>query len=329
MTILSNFLQALGVPHTESYADSRFHSMTFQSLFGLSKELENYGVETEALRLNDKEGDLCRLTPPFLAHTRDCFAIVESVGPEKISCRGYDGELQTIDRDKFINSWDGIVLLAYPQDGAGEPDYAVHRLSDFARIMRPWVMGVAMAFLFVYFYISNGLWANFWLTTLVLVTMAGLFVTFQLELKTLGIHTAAADSICGVIDRGGCNSILATPAAKFLGVFSWSEVGFAYFSVSLAAMLIFPRSLGWLALINALCCPYSFWSVWYQRFRAHKWCTLCLITQACLWLTQGCYIASGAWKMAFPLEWATAVLVAVYVLIFMTINMLNPYLTRK
>lgn len=329
MTILSNFLQALGVPHTERYADGRFHAMTFQSLFGLSKELENYGVETEALRLNDKEADLNQLTPPFLAHTRDCFAIVESIGPEEIACRGYDGELSKISREKFIDSWDGIVLLAYPKEDSGEPDYSAHRMSDFARIMRPWVTGIAIAFLFVYFYISNSLWTNLWLNVLILVTLAGLFVTFQLELKTLGIHTAAADSICGVIDRGGCNSILATPAAKFLGVFSWSEVGFAYFSVSLAAMLMFPQSLGWLALINALCCPYSFWSVWYQRFKAHKWCTLCLITQACLWLSQGCYIAAGAWKMAFPLEWGTAVLVAVYVLIFMTINMLNPFLTRK
>ncbi|MDE7473814.1 MAG: hypothetical protein K2M68_09560 [Muribaculaceae bacterium] len=329
MTILSCFLQSLGVPHTVSYSDGRFHAMTFQSLFGLSKVLEDYHVPTEALRLNDKTTDLDKLTPPFLAHTRDCFAIVEAIGPDEIVCTGYDGTAKTMSRDRFMTAWDGIVMLAYPQDNSAEPDYAVHRVADFARTMRPWIIGFAALFLFAYFYITNGLWHNIWSNGLILVTLVGLYVTFQLELKTLGIHTAAADSICGVIDRGGCNSILETPASKFLGIFSWSEIGLAYFSVSLAAMVIFPSSLGWLALINALCCPYSLWSVWYQKFRAHKWCTLCLITQVCLWLSQCLYIVSGAWSATFPLGWGIAVLIAAYALVFMTLNMLNPYLTRK
>ena len=329
MTILSDFLQALGVPHTTKYSDEQFHAMTFQSLFGLTKVLEQYGVPSEALRLDDKEKSLSLLTAPFLAHMRDSFTIVEKVDADKVTCKWFDGTTKVLTVQDFLDSWDGIVLLAYPDENSSEPDYNLHRLSDFARKMRPWVIWIAIAFLFVYFYITNQIWNNLWVNGLILVTLAGLYVTYQLELKTLGIHTAAADSICGVIDRGGCNSILATDAAKFLGVFSWSEVGLAYFSVSLATIVMFPQALGWLALINACCCPYSFWSVWYQRFRAHKWCTLCLITQACLWLSQGCYIAAGAWKLTFPLEWGTAVLVALYALVFMTINLLNPYLTRK
>lgn len=329
MTILSDFLRALEVPYTERYADEQFEGMTFKSLFGLSKELQKYGVETEALRLADKEADLALLTPPFLAHMRDCFAVVEEVTPSEVVFTGYDGARSSMERGKFVEAWDGVVLLGFPKAEATEPDYAVHRLADFARAVRPWVLGGALLFLFAFFYVTNGLWSNLWLNVLILITLAGIYVTFQLELKTIGIHTAAADSICGVIDRGGCNSILATSASKFLGVFSWSEIGLTYFTVSLAAMVIFPQTLGWLALINALCCPYSFWSVWYQKFRAHKWCTLCLITQACLWLSQGCYILMGAWHATFPIGWGAAVLVAVYAAVFMTLNMLNPYLTRK
>lgn len=44
--------------------------MTFKSLFGLSKVLADYGVDTEAYQLGDKSADLGKLTPPFLAHTR-------------------------------------------------------------------------------------------------------------------------------------------------------------------------------------------------------------------------------------------------------------------
>ncbi|MBD5163999.1 MAG: hypothetical protein HDT09_04795 [Bacteroidales bacterium] len=329
MTLLSDFLTALGVPHTQWYSDRQFRSMTFKSLFGLSKLLESYGIPNEALKLSDKVADLNRLEAPFLAHTPDSFKIVESITPEQVTVRSYDGTVITESREDFIKSWDGIVLLAYPEADASEPDFRAHRLAEIVGGMRKWVLWALSLFVFAYLFISNGLWHNGWLTALTGITLVGIFVTYQLELKTLGIHTATADNICGVIDRGGCNSVLATPAAKFLGIFSWSEVGLSYFSVTLLTLLVAPEAAGWLALINACCCPYSFWSVWYQRFRAHKWCTLCLITQACLWLSLACYILAGAFKMAFPLKWDALLLVAVYGIVFLSLNLLNRFITRN
>lgn len=326
MTLLSDFLKALGVPHTATYSDAQFRSMTFQSLFGLSKVLQSYGIPNEALRLPDKAADLDALTAPFLAHTPDAFEIVTEVSPDAVTVRRYDGSVDTMTRQQFLDSWDGVVLLAFPDEHSAEPDFAKHRLSELVASLRKWALGAAVLFFVGYFFVTNGLWHNGWITALMLITLGGMFVTYQLELKTIGIHTATADSICGVIDRGGCNSVLSTDGAKFLGIFSWSEVGLSYFTVTLLALLMFPQTLGWLALINACCCPYSFWSIWYQRFRAHKWCTLCLITQACLWLSLGCYILSGAFRLAFPLSWGTLALIAAYGIIFLSLNKLNQYL---
>lgn len=50
-TIFSDFLTQLGVRHTADYSDREFENMPFKSLFGLSKLLERYGIENEALRL--------------------------------------------------------------------------------------------------------------------------------------------------------------------------------------------------------------------------------------------------------------------------------------
>ena len=97
-----------------------------------------------------------------------------------------------------------------------------------------------------------------------------------------------ADKICGLIDRTGCGTVLSTKASKFFGLFGWSEVGFSYFGVSLACLLVFPQHIGYLALVNACCCPFSFWSVWYQKYRAKAWCTLCLWPSMCpagMWTT--------------------------------------------
>lgn len=62
-SILSDFLESLGVPHTKSYSDRRFDTMTFKSLFGLSKVLEDYGVESRAYAVADKTGALPKFTP--------------------------------------------------------------------------------------------------------------------------------------------------------------------------------------------------------------------------------------------------------------------------
>ena len=126
MTILSDLLTALGVPHTTWYADQRFNSMTFKSLFGLSKVLGDYGVDSEAYLLTDKGGDLARLTPPFLAHTPDGFVIVRDIEGDKVSLNAFDGPL-TVDKDAFIKKWDGNVLLVFPHPDAAEPDYVKNR----------------------------------------------------------------------------------------------------------------------------------------------------------------------------------------------------------
>ena len=89
-SLLSDFLEALGVPHTRGYADRCFSTMTFKSLFGFTKALEGFGVESRALSLGDKAADLSRLPVPFLAATPDGFAIVLDVTPDKVDVRTFE-----------------------------------------------------------------------------------------------------------------------------------------------------------------------------------------------------------------------------------------------
>ena len=324
-SILSDYLTALGVPHTQSYADKRFDTMTFKSLFGLSKVLDDYGVESRALQLSDKQGDLSKLTPPFLAAMPCGFVIVEDIDRSKatLSLRTHDGPA-TMSEDEFCKKWTGVVLLSSPKADACEPSYQKHVFIETATKAKKWVLMGAMAFVFIYLFISNGIYRHGSTVFLTLVNILGLFVTYELLLKSLNIHSETGDSICGIIDRTGCSSVLATKASSFYGIFSWSEVGFAYFGVSLGALLIFPGSMGNLALINACCCPFSFWSVWYQKTQAKAWCTLCLITQACLWLSLFAYIFGGWFKGSIPVGVDFFVLAASYVIALLGLNAVMP-----
>lgn len=322
-SIFSAFLDALGVPHTVAYSDSRFRSMTFQSLYGLSKLLQEYGVATQAIEVPDKEAALTGLSVPFLAGTADTFVIVESIGDSGIVVN--DGNASsTLSTPDFCNLWTGVVLAASPSDGAAEPDYGGHRIIELATKAKKWILAFSIMFLLGYFFISAELWRHPSTIFLTLINIGGLFITYQLLLKSLNIHSDTGDSICGIIDRTGCHTVLGTSAAKFFGLFSWSEVGFAYFGISLAAMLMFPAIMPQLALINACCCPFSFWSIWYQKYRAKAWCTLCLITQACLWLSLTAYILGGWFTAGQLFTWALPALVAAYVAALLGLNAIMP-----
>lgn len=328
-SILSDFLEALGVPHTLQYSDSRFDNMTFHSLFGLSKVLQDYGVESEAYSISDKAADLPVLATPFLAGMNaGGFVIVKSRGAAAVELLTPYGPKNMSEAD-FLKAWSGIVLLAFPADDAAEPGYRKHRFINLANKAKKWVLMASAVFVFIYLFVSNGVDRHISTVLLTLISGLGLFVSYHLLLKSLNIHSDTGDNICGIIDRTGCSTVLSTSAAKFFGLFGWSEVGFAYFSVTLATLLVFPQYTGYLALINACCCPFSFWSVWYQKYRAHAWCTMCLIVQACLWLSLACYIFGGWFSTCLPLSWQFFVLCAWYVIVLLGLNALTPAFDRN
>ncbi|MDE6120880.1 MAG: hypothetical protein K2F63_03725 [Muribaculaceae bacterium] len=329
-SLFETYLSALGVPHTRDYSNKRFATMTFKSLFGFEKLLEEYGLESEALQLQNPGSDLDRLTPPFLARTGSTFAIVTAVSDQTVSLDYGDGKGPSeTARADFMRLWPGIVLLTYPTDDSREPDYKAHRLTETGNSAKRIVLAAAVVFVFIYLFVANGIYRHASTILLTAIDIGGLYVTYQLVLKSLNIHTRHADRLCGMIDRSGCNTVLETSASKFFGLFGWSEVGLSFFGVSLGCLLIFPQYTGYLALVDACACPFSLWSVWYQKYRAHAWCTLCLITQACLWLSLACYVTGGWFREAFPLKIEFIILGCTYVIALLGLNALMPSLDRS
>ncbi len=298
-TLLSHWLDVLGVPFTPEYTDSQFRSMPFKSLFGLKKLLEQYKIPSEGYHLDDIK-TLMGLTPPFLAPTADGVVIVTGLHPEQGTIDYVSqGVGETISLDKFAPVWEGTVFMAFPDAASAEPSFALHRRLEWFGKAKKWVLVAAMALLAAWFFVTGKLWASPWLTVVVGVDLIGLWLSYQLVRKSLNIKSAAADRVCGVLQEGGCDDILKTSASKFFGLFGWSEVGLSYFGVSLVALLLFPSCAPALAGCNLLCLPFTCWSIWYQKFRAGSWCTLCVSVQASLWLLAGGYLLSGATAEAF------------------------------
>lgn len=317
-SLINDYLTLLRVPHTQAYSNNRYASMPFHTLFGFSRLLQEYGVNSEGYKLTDKT-EIRQLTPPFLAHTSRGFVIVTEMTDASI---GYmsEGVNETMPFDEFLAAWDGNVLLSFPHTDAREPDYHRHRGLDFIACAKQWVLMALALSLLVYMFVTQGLYHHVSTYFIALIDLGGIYFTYLLVQKSLNIHNPAADKVCSVLQSGGCDSILSLKASKFFGIFGWSEVGFSYFSVSLLAMLLYPYMLPWLALCNVCCLPFTVWSIWYQRFKAHKWCTLCVCVQCSLWLLFFCYLFGGWLRHAWPPAISFWVLGVCYVTVMLAIN---------
>jgi len=88
--------------------------------------------------------------------------------------------------------------------------------------------------------------------------------------EVLNMRSDQADKICSMLSKGGCKGVLESSSAKLFGLIEWSEVGMSYFISNVIVLVFFPYLLPYLALVNICTLPYSFLSVWYQKFKAKQ-----------------------------------------------------------
>lgn len=324
--LFESFLTALEVPHTAGASAKAFGAMSFQSLFGLSRLLLSYGIENEALQLPDKSA-LSSLPAPFLAQTDSGFVVVTATG-DTFTFEGKNGA-ESVDKEEFAKRATGVVLLAHPDDRSAEPDYRRHHFMELATKAKLWALLLCASALLVYGFIEAGLWRHLSTILLTLVNFAGIGVTWLLILKSLKVSSRSADTLCGILKEHGCDTVLEQKASKFFGLFGWSEVGFSYFTVSTAILFLFPGQTGSLALINGCCLPFTVWSIWYQHFRLHTWCTLCVITQCILWLQFFCFLFGGWWSEAFPVGLPVVAMAAAYGAVLLTLNRVVTFIEKR
>ena len=92
-----------------------------------------------------------------------------------------------------------------------------------------------------------------------------------------------------MLKQGDCNNILTSEYSQLLGLISWAEIGFSYFVFNLLVILLNPSWVRYLCIMNLFTLPYTFWSIWYQKYKMKTWCILCLSVQCIL----GSYFITG------------------------------------
>lgn len=280
---LTSTLSLLGVKYTSKYTNTYFNEHPYKySLFGISKMFTHYGIKNKGIKITNKE-DIHSLEPPFIAHIGNDFVTVENISKENITYYWYNKKL-SIPIKEFIDIWSGALFIVEADDASTEPDYKQHRkegLIASAQNMLLLSSGLILAGIGIY---QNLSFQNFGLILLLILNIIRMYIGYLLVQKQINIHSRIADKICSLFAKGDCNDVLNSSAAKFLGIVGWSELGLSFFLSNVFLILFIPKLLFYLSLINILTLPYSFWSIWYQKFRAQTWCSLCLIVQLLFWL---------------------------------------------
>jgi uncharacterized membrane protein len=282
--VLTTLLSLLKVKYTRSYANKFFNEHPYKNnLLGLSQMLSAYGIKNKGIRIDDKDDDIFNIQTPFVAHSVGEFVVVTQVTNDVVNYK-WDGLNIKETVKQFTESWSGFTLLVEKDEKSIEPDYNENRKIELVNSLRGLILLLLLCGVFVELIIKQSIYANPGLTITLIINIAGICIGYLLVLKQMHVHSSYADKICSLFKQSNCNDVLESKASKIFGLIRWSEVGLGYFISNVILLFFFPAYMFYLSIINVLVLPYSFWSIWYQKWKAKQWCPLCLIVMGLLWL---------------------------------------------
>ena len=277
-TILTNFLNALGVKHTKMFSNEFYRNHPYKNtLFGLSRMLSSYNIS--AIGVDVKNKNILNIDLPCIAHTTDGFIIVKKIIHNKIYYE-FQGKVLILEQNDFEKMWSGILLLAETCDKSIEPDYLKHFWSElWSKIKKSLLL--CMIF-FVFLCLSYNIKNSYREFVLLLMNLIGVVLCCLLFLKQNKLTTEFADKICSLFHQKDCNNVLQSSGANIFG-FSLTQVGLGYFISNIVLIVFYPYLMFYLFIINILTLFFTFWSVWYQYKILNSWCLLCIFVQILLW----------------------------------------------
>ena len=293
--IVINFLDALQVKVTAGTINNTLKDHPdWPSLLCISDSLAKWNISNGAGKTDPAAIE--QIPVPFIAYTnnrQEPLVVVTKVSAGIIKTRQKDyRNTIAVNRETFIKNWEGIYLIAEPDENSGEPEYQQQRKKEFVSALMP-VAIIALTLTISLWNLCNAIHQ----TGIIPLTTAGIYIQYFLNIAGLALcalllwyetdkKNPLLQQVCSAISKGNCNAILTGKASKIFSWLSWSEAGFIYFSGATICLSIvqtqIPAYIAILSTLNVLAIPYIFFSIYYQWKIARQWCLLCIGVQAVL-----------------------------------------------
>lgn len=307
----SRLLQLLHVKVTAtSINDELQNHPDYPSLLSLSDALAKWNVANVAVRVDkgdedDKVDKVDRvdrgcLPVPFIAYNKTdggSFFVVESCTKDHVRYVSENTGTVTVVKEKFLQEWSGIALLAEANEQSGEKDYIQKRKAEIIKYARlPLILAILFSLaVFAIAGIANVYELNFVIgyALLLLLKFIGIIVSIFLLWYEVDKTNPSLQRICSGGAKVNCNAILSSKQAKIFKGLSWSEVGFFYFTGGFLLLLFTAQPpspipqltnspINFITLLNLFALPYTIFSIYYQWRIAKQWCVLCISVQVLL-----------------------------------------------
>jgi hypothetical protein len=284
-----SLLKRLKVKVTNNTINKTLHEHPdYPSFLSINDVLNQFNVNTAAINVEKEK--IKALPLPFIAHVTNKgggFVTVTEINDQSLTYyntkEDYSSTVSIL-IDEFTKICSGNTILAEATENAGEQNYTVQRKKELLE-------GIKIPILFICL-LACGITTSIIslsisYSVLVLLKFIGVIVSTLLLWYEVDKTNTTLQKICAAGTKTNCNAILNSKQAKLLGVLSWSEIGFYYFTGSYLVLLISGvQILPFLTILNFCAIPYILFSVYYQWRIAKQWCVLCLTVQAILF-TEG------------------------------------------
>lgn len=295
---LKAWLSKLDIPVSATLLKQQMKSHPdYPSLLSITDTLDYLGITNTAVQVEREV--LSEIDTPFLAHVNnsdEAFVICDN------------GESPEKKYPDFFTNWDGIIVMAEKPEGwqhAQNKELLGKEKRNNLTLMLCTGAAAAIA-------VAAACIGSYWLlTSLLLLAAAGIFVSWMIVSKDLGIENKMADQVCG--KEKECTEVMQSKGAKLLFGAGMSDAGLLWFTalfISLCTAAFTGGVTGMIRLMSLLSLvsvPVIFYSLFYQWRVVKKWCRLCLIT-ASLLMTQLIVVMPGLMESGLQLPALTAVL---------------------
>lgn len=283
--VCKSLLRTLEVPFTQNFLKEKILTHPqYPSLLSISDTLEEYGVETMAVKLSADRLDEVPL--PVIVQVAlvegSFFNVITGFTGQVVSLLDEKGNQKDLSKVDFVNIWTGVSLLVEAGENAMEPEIS-KRIQDQRIIKALASIGVIgfMGWMGISFAENgfSGLYLGYFLIKFLGLAISGMLLWYQEDREN-----PALQRFCSGGKSVDCNSVINLKAFQLLdGRINPSMLASAYFFAGLGLLLSTAlSSITFLAWLSMSTIPVVFYSFYYQAMVIKRWCRFCLLIQAVL-----------------------------------------------
>jgi uncharacterized membrane protein len=246
----------------------------YPSLLSISDTLSFFKINNIATRIENEKGIIDTLPDNLISliDDKESGHVLAFVEKKKI---GYqytkDDKAISISNDEFNEQFANIILIAK------KPENEIIKSENKNTLF----FSLPVLTLI---YLSSIFLGGFYISSLIFFILAGLGVYLSAEAISheFGINTKLSSAVCNITTSSNCDAVINSTKNKFLKVFSFSELSITFFVAQLLAFLFLSMAnlipefyrLTLVSLLFSL--PLTVYSIYLQKFVAHKWYPICL-----------------------------------------------------